>query len=99
MKLDWQTTCEVKALILDILNETSQISDLEDYWHGLSRPDYPVKELRRLDINLFDGAMYGNEPGIKAVVYCVDDDLNIDYGGGIRMNVPDLPDHLKEVKQ
>lgn len=99
MKLDEQTILDVQAKIQDILNETSKVSDLEDGWYVLDRPDYPVKDLRRLDINIFDGEMYGNEPGYRAVVCRVDDDLNTDYSKVARVKVPDLPDHLKEVKR
>ena len=99
MKLDQQTLADLKATILDLLDQTDNIAELEDYWHLLDRPDYPVEELRRLDINLFNGEMYGNEPGYRAVVYRVDDGLNIDYSNPARIGFPDLPDHLKEVKQ
>ena len=98
MKLDFQTICDLKATILDLLDQTDNIAELEDYWHLLDRPDYPVKELRRLDINIFDGEMYGNEPGYRAVVYRVDNDLNIDYSDPARIGFPELPEHLKEVK-
>jgi len=98
MKLDQQTIDDLQATILDLLDQTDNIAELEDYWHLLDRPDYPVKELRRLDINIFDGEMYGNEPGYRAVVYRVDDDLNIDYDNHARIGFPELPDHLKEVK-
>ena len=97
MKLDFQTICDLKATILDLLDQTDDIAEMEDYWHLLDRPDYPVEDLRRLDINIFDGEMYGNEPGYRAVVYRVDDGLNIVYDDFARIGFPDLPDHLKEL--
>lgn len=105
MKLDWQTICDVKAEILDLLDKTSDIAELDEYWHVMDRPDYPIKELRRLDINIYDGDIYGNEPGYRAMVHIVDDvdddssiDYKIYYRDVVRVGFPDLPDHLKEVK-
>ena len=100
MKLDSKTISDIQFAIRQELDKADDFSVFEDYWFAVSRPDYPVKELRRLDINIFDGSIYGVHPrttkipeghvnddtGLQCVVYSVDENLDIDYNNPVSLN-------------
>ncbi len=98
--LDPQTIADLNSAIKREVNKNSEdLSIFEDYWFAVSRPDYPVKELRLLDINIFDGSIYGVHPrttkipegydngnqGLNCVVYVVDENLDIDYDNPVSL--------------
>tara|TARA_Y100000994_G_scaffold18053_1_gene13347 strand:- start:28 stop:384 length:357 start_codon:yes stop_codon:yes gene_type:complete len=99
MKLDSKTISDLQFAIKQELCKHDDLSVFEDYWFGIDRPDYPVKELRLLDINIFDGSIYGVHPrttkipeghdnddtGLQCVVYSVDENLDIDYNNPVSL--------------
>lgn len=105
--LDTQTVADLKVLIKQEFDKNSEdFGVFEDWWHALVRPDYPVKKLRRLDINIFDGEKFGihprttrlpkgynpNDTGLQCVVYIVDDNLDIDYDNPMRLEIQEKRD-------
>jgi len=95
IQLDKQTIDDINFEIRQMLDDLEDFSILEDYWMAVTRPEYPVKELRRVDINIYDTAMFGDEgdTGLKCAVYIVDDNLDIDYENPILHNC----DHLEGI--
>ena len=90
--LDTQTVADLKALIKQEFDKNSEdFGVFQDWWYALVRPEYPVKELRRVDINIYDGAIFGEagEPdtGLQCAVYIVDDNLDIDYDNPMRLEI------------
>ena len=61
MQLDKQTIDDLNFEITLMLEEIEDLSVLEDYWMAVERPDYEIEELRRVDINIYDTAMFGDE--------------------------------------
>ena len=67
-----------KAIYEQVQENLDDFTGFEDYWHSITCSDGTV-----LDINIYDGLVYGNEERLLCTVYKVGDDLNADYSNPI----------------
>ena len=63
-----------KAIYEQVRENLDDLTVFEDYWHGMTCSDGTV-----LDINIYDGSIYGGGERLQCAVYKVDKDLNVDY--------------------
>jgi hypothetical protein len=67
-----------KEIYQQVQENLDDLTVFEDYWHGMTCSDGTV-----LDINIYDGFVYGGEEKLQCTVYKVDKELNVDYSNPI----------------
>ena len=76
---------EVNNAIYEQIRENlDDLTVFEDYWHGITCSDGTV-----LDINIYDGFIYGGEERLLCTVYKVDEEVDLDHSHPIGWHDPD----------
>ena len=63
-----------KAIYEQVQENLDDLTVFEDYWHSVTCSDGTV-----LDINIYDGSIYGGRERLQCAVYLVDEYNTIDY--------------------
>ena len=80
MQLSDKQKAEIDKVIYEQVQENlDDLTVFEDYWHGMTCSDGTV-----LDINIYDGFVYGGEEKLQCTVYKVDKDLSVVYNNPVQ---------------